>query len=144
MNKLLCLFFLLIVGLTHAQEEPDDGITPPTSPSPITKPKNLSIDAVGITSRAAGKPVPECATFSLSMDEVKEFFREARLVSHGVYWHMLNWSPCYVEGTLTMPNGEKAEWAIQQFRAGSVLLKSGESIHLYCAKCSAKGFPPAK
>ena len=145
MKKVLCLLWILLAGACQAQDEnPDDGITPPTSPSRITEPRDLVIEAVGVTSLAARRPHPECPDFKLSMDEVREFFREAREVDNGVYMHMLDWSPCLVEGTLTLPNGDKAKWGIQQSRAGSVLQKSGESIFLYCARCTAKAFPPAE
>lgn len=144
MKKTLFVYAMLIALGCRAQSPPDDGITPPTSPSPIKNVQKITIAATGLT---AGKPdpaFPDCKTFILSDEDVKNYFKEAREVTRGVYSHMLDWSQCYAYGMITLENGETATWNINQGRGGYVDLKNGESIHLYCAKCTAKGFPPAE
>ncbi len=108
--------------------------------SPIS---TVTIRNSGATSPALGGPEAQCTDFRLSNQEIREYIGNAFEVAEHDYFHMLDWSPCYASGEVAFNNGVTGIWAIQRYRAGSLMLSNGRTLYLYCPRCQAKAFPPA-
>jgi hypothetical protein len=107
---------------------------------PIT---TITIRNIGAASPASGEQAEQCAGFKLSYPEIREYLGKAAEVAEHDYFHMLDWSPCYASGKITLKNGVTGIWAIQQYRAGSLKLSNGRTLYLYCPQCQVKAFPAA-
>ena len=104
---------------------------------------SITLRNSGATSPVPGEPAAQCADFKLSDREIREYIGKAAEVAEHDYFHMLDWSPCYANGEVAFKNGVTGIWAIQQYRAGSLKLSSGQTLYLYCPRCQAKAFPSA-
>lgn len=91
----------------------------------------------------AGEQAAQCANFKLSLREVREYLGRAAEIAEHDYFHMIDWSPCYVRGEVAFRNGITGIWAIQQYRGGLLRLSNGRTLYLFCPRCHAKGFPSA-
>lgn len=60
----------------------------------------------------------ECASFTMTKQEVAEYFRRAKLVPETMV-HELDWSACHVTG-LAMVQGKKIKWEINLSGAATV------------------------
>lgn len=143
MKKLLFLCCLTAVTGCYGQNTQDDEFEPELLPSRAAeKIKEITITGVAKTSPAGGEGYPDCGSFVLSISEAREFLNKAAEISRSDNHYRMNWSPCYVEGTLVLKNGKKGVWDISQFRGGSIVLDGKDTIYLYCPKCKSKAFLP--
>lgn len=108
--------------------------------SPIS---TVTIRTSGATAPSSREPAEQCANFRLSYQEIREYINRAAEVTEHDYFHMLDWSPCYVSGDIAFQDGVTGSWSIQQYRAGSLRLSNGKTLYLYCPQCQAKAFPPS-
>jgi hypothetical protein len=121
----------------------DEGLEPPmykTHLPPITE---VTILESGVTYPASPEAAKECSSFKLSPQEIRDYIGKAAEVAKHDYLHVLDWSPCSTNGTVTFENGVTGTWEIQQYRAGSLSLSNGRTMYLYCPQCQAKNFPAA-
>jgi len=119
----------------------DFSIEPQTSELALEKIVKINIVKLGQASVGDSATKKECSNFSLTPAELQNFFEKTKSVSENDYRHMLDWSPCYVEGELVLSDMSVAAWAIHQYRAGSIVLESGKTIYIYCPECQANAFP---
>ncbi len=119
----------------------DLSIEPHATELDIGKIVKINIIKSGQASAGDGATKKECSNFLLTREEVQNFFGKTKSVSEGDYRHMLDWSPCYIEGELILSDMSVAVWAIHKYRAGSIVLGDGETIYLYCSECQANAFP---
>jgi hypothetical protein len=80
-------------------------------------------------------PREACEDFILTDEDVKDFFKVARIVSEREYRHTLDVSRCYARGKAVLNNGETADWFIDRFRRGS--LGVSQATYYYCGKCDS-------
>lgn len=125
---------------TCALADQNTGTEPLTYPLEIGTIITIKINGIGLTAPTSEGTQNDCDQFILTEQEVKDFFNATRTVREPDYRHMLDWSPCYVKGSLTLADGSTASWAIHRFRAGSLILNSGETIYLYCPQCRGTAF----
>ena len=134
---LLVSLILAISGCATSNQGSE--FEPKSSPLSIGEISNIHIKAAGQTSRAATND-GACAGFTMSQAEIDAFFSHTNQVAEHDYHHMLDWSPCYIEGDLTLDDGQKATWAIHQLKAGSIVLTNEETVYIYCPECKAENF----
>lgn len=141
MNKLaiVLVFYSFLSGCTTPHTFED--VTPQLYRPNLEKITDITIDEMGITSSAQIDDSEfKCEEFELTPGEVKTYFKAAMQVSKNDYWHMLDWSPCYIKGKLVFENGEKATWSINQLRSGAITDSNGNNTYLYCPDCVATHF----
>jgi hypothetical protein len=136
---------LIFVAMASASVIADDssGTEPKMRRTQLPPISTVTIRNSGATSPASGEPAEQCANFKLNSQEIGEYIGKAAEIAEHDYFHMLDWSPCYVSGKVTFKNGATGLWAIQQYRAGSLKLSNGRTLYLYCPQCQAKAFPSA-
>ncbi len=137
------IFLLLIIFFIVACSTVDEGIEPKLDLLDLLDLKGINkitIKEVGVKS-VAGKDLNiSCDNFALTQKNIEEYFNIANRVSKNDYRHMLDWSPCYVKGEIFLNNGNVGQWAIHQYRGGTINLGTDETIYMYCPKCKAKMF----
>jgi len=140
MNKAISILFFSLALASCVSTYTSEDIEPRTYPLQLSKIINISITHSGMTSPAVDDPEKyNCSDFVLSAAEVNDFFNDTMMVHENDYRHMLDWSPCYIEGRMDFSDGTSAVWAIHQFKAGSIVLDSGETVYLYCPNCKEAG-----
>lgn len=146
MVKRSIIFLVLLVTTAYASEEDSyeggsyDNYWVPR-PYKVTQVKSLAIDENGARSDdGTYEPHLDCKKFILRESDVAEYFKKAKIVSHGDFMHQLNWAPCYARGTVKFANGDKGTWNIQRYRIGSLKLSDGRKVYFNCPKCRAKAF----
>lgn len=100
----------------------------------------ITIREQGAISPASSAPDVDCSGFVLKHEEVEAYFASATQISEQDYRHMIDWSPCYVAGSLVLANGKVGNWGIQQLRGGSVSFNDGSTVYMYCPSCKAEAF----
>jgi len=134
------IFLLLIIFFIAACSTVDEDIEPKLYLLDLKGINKITIKEVGVKS-VAGKDLNiSCKTFTLTQENIEEYFNIAKRVSKNDYRHMLDWSPCYVKGEIFLNNGDIGEWGIHQYRGGTINFGTNETIYMYCPKCKAKMF----
>lgn len=138
---MVTIFVLIAIGsMVASNGARADGIEPN-----MRDPKLPAIISIAIKENAARSPAAresdeQCGQFVLTKAEVRRYLSAAREVTQDDYLHMLDWSPCYASGDVTFVDGVTGVWGIQQLRGGSLTLRNGRTIYLYCPKCMARAF----
>ena len=103
-----------------------------------SKINKVTIQETGIKAEAA-KDLPEdCKDFKMSVAEVRAYFKGTNSITEQHFNHTINWSPCYIRGSLSLRDGRHGEWTIQQYRGGRLTIGKTEHF-LYCpSRCKAK------
>ena len=90
-----------------------------------------------------------CTEFTLTEEDVREFFSTARASSRFEYQQDANVPRCYANGRTVLQDGRTARWRIDQGRRGEIWFFSSSlgalstTIYFYCARClSDKYFEP--
>jgi hypothetical protein len=122
-------------SLTHA----GGGDEPPLMRfSLATKINKITITEMGIKAEAAKDMPEDCGDFKMTITEVRAYFKNTNTITEQHFNHTINWSPCYIRGSLTLKDGRVGEWSIQQYRGGRLSLGKSE-FYLYCpTRCKAK------
>ena len=89
-----------------------DGIEPEMRDPRLPTIKSVDIKEVAARSPAASESDEQCGRFVMSLAEVRRYLRTAREVTQHDYLHMLDWSPCYVSGSVVFADGMTAVWGI--------------------------------
>jgi hypothetical protein len=136
---------LIFAATASAAAATDDGsgTEPKMRKTHLPPISTVTIRNSGAMSPASGGPAEQCANFTLSYQEIREYIDKAAEVAEHDNFHMLDWSPCYASGEVAFKNGVTGIWAIQQYRGGSLKLSNGRTLYLYCPRCQAKAFPSA-
>jgi len=134
------MFLLLTIFFIACSTVNNEGTEPELYPLGLKDINKITITEVGVKSIAGRDTNISCESFSLTEDDVEEYFRMAKRVSKNDYRHMLDWSPCYVKGEIMLNNGDTGGWGIHQYRGGSVNFGTDETIYMYCPECTAKKF----
>lgn len=133
------LFYLFLSGCTTTISLED--VTPKMYELNLENITTITIEQSGITAAAQiGDNNFKCEEFRLSIHEISTYFKNASKVSKNDYWHMLDWSPCYIKGSMAFENGQKVTWTINQLRAGSITDDEGNDTYLYCPDCEGQTF----
>jgi hypothetical protein len=109
-------------------------LPPPAESSEKQKNREITkIEIIEIGVNETDKSKEICAGFNLSVEEVTEFFRQAKITRLTRIHDSYNWLPCYVRGTYTK-GGKVFEWDINA--GGFATVKSSETTtYLACDKC---------
>ena len=77
-----------------------------------------------------------CKTFTLTKDDISQFFKHARVVSQEEYAQNLTASNCYASGQFTTSTGEQGDWKIDRARRGMLHLNASNEVkYYYCPEC---------
>ncbi len=139
MRYLFLLLTAFVVACSAVNHE-NDGTEPELYSLGLGGINKITITEVGVKS-IAGKDINiSCEKFTLTQNDIEEYFNMAKRISKNDYRHMLDWSPCYVKGNIILDNGDTGEWGIHQYRGGTVTFGADETIYMYCPECTAKKF----
>lgn len=133
------LFIVFCFSLSISCSATEEGTEPKLNPLDIGNIKKITISSTGIKSVADVKSNIVCKNFILTKKEVEEYFNIANKVTNSDYRHIMDWSPCFVEGEIILDDGKKGKWAIHQYRGGTINF-GNNTIYMYCPSCSAKLF----
>ncbi len=136
-RKTYLLFPIFIIA---ACATVDDGTEPKLYSLNLKGINKVTITKVGIKSVAGKNLNISCKKFTLTQENINEYFNKAKRVSKNDYRHMLDWSPCYVRGKIFLNNGEVGKWGIHQYRGGTINFGSDKTIYMYCPTCKAVMF----
>ena len=134
------IYIATLVFLSTSCTSANDGTEPTLYPLNIGKIENIKITSNGIKALAASNSKIHCKNFILSKKEVEKYFELAKKVQKSDYRHMLDWSPCFVAGEITLQNGITGKWSIHQYKAGTINFEDRDTIYTYCPNCKAKMF----
>lgn len=81
-----------------------------------------------------------CSHFRMTNSQVRRYFSNAKRVEQNEAHHALDWSPCGARGSVIFRDGKTAEWAISEFRVGTITLPDGKELAVYCPTCKFKPF----
>ena len=81
-----------------------------------------------------------CEDFSLSEEDVGEFFKKMQPISRFDYMHLFDYSPCLVEGRMVFQDGRKGSWSIDSVGKGVINIENKEEFYSFCADCNPKKF----
>ncbi|MET3115981.1 hypothetical protein AAKU64_000184 [Undibacterium sp. GrIS 1.8] len=103
------------------------------------------VSKISILKNAAKSPVEQdnavvCDNFLLSQARLRQYWSQAKIIREDDLHHTLDWSPCYASGEILFSDGSSAEWTVNQFRSGSLLMRNGKKIPLYCPTCKFSPF----
>jgi len=140
MKMIRNMFLLLTIFFIAACATTNDGIEPKLYSLDLKNINKITITEVGVKS-VAGKDLNiSCENFTLTQENINEYFNIAKRVVKNDYRHMLDWSPCYVKGDIFLDNGDVGKWGIHQYRGGTINFDNDKTIYMYCPKCKAKTF----
>lgn len=106
---------------------------PAESSDKLIIPENAEIKIIekGVNEKDPSKEI--CANFTLTKEEVRQFFKQADIISFSKIHDSYNWLPCFVRGTYTK-EGKVSEWDINA--GGFATVKSSETTtYLGCEDC---------
>jgi hypothetical protein len=83
-----------------------------------------------------------CKGFTLTEDDVLEFFRDARR-SNRIEFHEFIVSNCRIRGAVILANGKQASFEIDRNRQGWMALDRDTMLMFYCSKCKNAGYDEA-
>ncbi len=138
MIKLIVIVFCFSLSISCSATE--DGTEPKLYPLNIGNIKNITILGAGIKSVADVNSNISCKNFHLTKKEVGDYFNNAKKITKNDYRHILDWSPCFVNGQVILDNGKSAKWDIHQYRGGVINFGTGKILYMYCPTCKAKMF----
>ena len=113
---------------------------PSLCPVDLPRVTAVHIEENGARSPAAGDDASDCARFRLTASHVRRYFARAWSTDPRDAHYTLDWSPCHATGSLTLADGRKAHWSINQFRTGTLSIEGGDSLFFYCRACRDKPF----
>lgn len=107
--------------------------TPAESSEKLTIPENAEIKIIEKGVNKTDKSKEICTGFNLSVQEVRQFFKQAEIIPYSKIHDSYHWLPCYVRGTYTK-EGKVSEWDINA--GGFATVKSSETTtYLGCDDC---------
>ena len=142
-NRVLAVVFLfLTTGCSFAAGPCTKATEYEPSLCPLQIPK---IGKVTIVENAAKSPAEKdiavtCASFSVNEEQVRRYFSMSKVTDESDAHHTLDWSPCYASGKMLFSDGSTGDWSVSQFRTGSLVIKDGKKMFLYCPQCKFKPF----
>lgn len=134
------IYIATLVFLSTSCSSANDGTDPKLYQLNIGKIENIKITSNGIKALADANSKIQCKNFTLSKNEVEKYFELAKKVTKNDYRHMLDWSPCFVTGEITLQNGTTGKWSIHQYKAGTINFEGKDTRYTYCPNCKAKMF----
>ena len=81
-----------------------------------------------------------CGNFSLSEEDVAEFFKKMQPISNSEYMHVFNHTPCLVQGRMVLQDGRKGSWSIDTESRGVINIENKGGVYSFCADCNPKKF----
>ncbi len=78
--------------------------------------------------------IDACRNFSLTEQQVRNYFKNAKIISREAWHYEYLWSPCYVRGTL-IKKGRAYNWEISTTQLGWIKDKKGKDFILACDDC---------
>jgi hypothetical protein len=97
--------------------------------------REVVIEENGTKSPAGQGAADDCSRFVVSEAQVRQYFARARTVSQRAYSHELDWSPCVASGTLSLADGRRAQWGVQQYGLGWLYIDQRRT-YFHCKTCS--------
>ena len=85
-------------------------------------------------------PAANCAAFRPTPQQVRRYMTHAKAVGDTDAHHILDRSPCFAAGELVFNDGRRAEWYIEEFRAGTLKIGDGDTELVYCQACRFRPF----
>jgi hypothetical protein len=76
-----------------------------------------------------------CSGFKLASQKVKKILESAREIDIRFYTHELDFSPCSVEGQVTLRNGLKGKWQVQMGGGIRIEFEDQHVMLLHCKNC---------
>lgn len=113
---------------------------PALCPLKLGKISKISILKNAAKSSAEPDSAVACDSFTLSQNKLRQYLSKAKIIKDDDAHHTLDWSPCYASGEILFSDGSSAEWTVNQFRSGSLLMSDGKKISLYCPSCKSSPF----
>jgi hypothetical protein len=135
-NKFLALCFTFVaLSIASAGDDGEPPMMRFTLASKITK---ITIQEMGVKTEVASEMPENCKDFKMTAAEVHAYFKNTSMISEQHFNHTINWSPCYIRGSLLLKDGRSGDWSIKQYRGGRLIVGKHE-FFLYCpSRCKAK------
>jgi hypothetical protein len=95
--------------------------------------KRIDIAAQAKSASAADSGL--CSGFKLSSQKVKKILETAREIDSRFYTHEIDFSPCSVEGKVTLRNGLQGTWQVQMGGGIRIEFEDQHVMLLHCKKC---------
>lgn len=137
---LSALLFVTSVSFANGGCTKGSEYEPALCPIRLPKITSVHIEENGAKAVATQDQNVDCSSFKLDEKKVRRFLARAKETNESDAHHTLDWSPCYVSGTLVFTDGKTAHWSINQLRTGSLAIDGGSRMFLYCPTCEFKPF----
>ena len=99
---------------------------------------DLSVDQIKSISKGVdeeGAGISYCSSFSMTKQQVVRYFKKAKVVQ-GMAFHELDWSACFVGGTIKKGAG-LVKWRINATCAGQIEWANGKVQYFYYEPCES-------
>lgn len=106
----------------------------------LPKITSITITENAAKSSAETDATVSCSSFRINQAKVRRYFRKTKLTTQSEAHSTLNWSPCYATGKMTFNDGRSADWMLDQFRSGAIIIKGEEKQVVYCPQCKFSPF----
>jgi len=128
MSGVLCSAYALIPTAFAS------GNTRPKASRPVIKNLVIEVNA-GASDQPETPPqaIEPCDDFILTESDVREFFKEAKIISAREYDVVLDHSRCFVRGSAVLKDGRKAGWTIDRFRRGWMWFSDKSDMYFFGA-----------
>jgi hypothetical protein len=143
MNRFHRLFFLLALTMLGACSTGTREVFSPFDLADI--PDIPEIRSITFDENPLTKPPNDseiCAPFSLTENEVREFFRVARK-SNSMEQHEFTPSGCEVLGNVILTDDRKAFFSIDRNRTGSMFIERYLYLFFFCEECKSEKYEDA-
>jgi len=81
-----------------------------------------------------------CGDFSLSAEDVREFFSKMRPISNMIYTNVFDITPCWVKGRMVLQDGSEGSWSIDTQGRGVMNIAGKGGFYCYCPDCNPEKF----
>lgn len=95
---------------------------------------NAEITDIAILKTGVDTEKAFCKDFSLTREQVREFFNKSRVIDINEFHDNYEYLPCYVKGSLTR-SGVKCTFTIRAGGTVELLCGKDEGLLLVCDKC---------
>lgn len=126
--------FLISLAICTPVWATEDGLTPTLRP--LILPALSSLEVVQHSVQAEPNQ-EDCKTFTLTEQDVRNYFAQADQIDHGDFTEVVEWSACQATGTVEFDDGSRANWRLQRYRAGQLVYPDGREVYMYCERCGA-------
>jgi hypothetical protein len=93
----------------------------------------ITLSHVRVEQRGSDEPAAFCANFTLSPEQVRQFFSRSAELPATAY-HDLDYLPCYVKGSARM-HGKKVRWEIRAGGTAEIAVDGGKTRLFGCRNC---------